>query len=99
MMLKDVLKWNKRVSAVYALGIWTMIGSYAYYQYTSGDEDKPGKRKERVEEQEDPNQVVYVTPHTKTVIVYKEDFVPYSTRILSFIKSFSGGPGTGDSDK
>ncbi|XP_035032621.2 small integral membrane protein 26 [Hippoglossus stenolepis] len=97
MKLDDVLKWNKRVSAVYAVGIWTMIGSYAYSKYTGRNEDKPAKREEKVEE--DPKQVVYVTAHTKTIIVYKEDFVPYSTRIYNFIKSFGGGPGSGDRDK
>lgn len=48
------------------------------------------------QEEEDENTVVYKTPHSKTVIVYKKDFVPYTTRIYNFIKSFSSEPGTGD---
>lgn len=43
-MLKDFVKWNTRVSAVYALGIWTMVGSYAYFKYTGRYDDPTGKR-------------------------------------------------------
>ncbi|GLD61118.1 small integral membrane protein 26-like protein [Lates japonicus] len=83
---------------MYALGIWTMIGSFAYFKYTGRFEDTPVK-KEEVQEQEDPNQVVHRTPHNKTVITYKKDFVPYSSRIYTFIRSFSSDPGTGDNEK
>uniref|UniRef100_UPI0037E7E948 small integral membrane protein 26-like n=1 Tax=Semicossyphus pulcher TaxID=241346 RepID=UPI0037E7E948 len=103
MKFKDLTKWNTRVSAVYAVGIWTMIGTYAFFKYTGRYEDTPVKKKEEEEEEvqqpEDPNQFVYKTAHTKTVIVYKKDFVPYNTRIYNFIKSFSSEPGTKDSDK
>lgn len=51
---------------------------------------------EDLQEEEDENTVVYKTPHSKTVITYKKDFVPYTTRIYNFIKSFSSEPGTGD---
>lgn len=43
MKFKDLAKWNTRVSAVYAVGIWTMIGSYAYFKYTGHYEDTPGE--------------------------------------------------------
>ncbi|XP_040892437.1 small integral membrane protein 26-like [Toxotes jaculatrix] len=99
MPFKDALKWNKRVSAVYALGVWTMIGSYAYYKYTGRYEDTAVQKEEEVEEQENPNKVVYQTAHSKTVMVYKKDFVPYSSRIYNFITSFSSQPGTGDGEK
>ncbi|MEQ2212935.1 hypothetical protein XENOCAPTIV_007077, partial [Xenoophorus captivus] len=39
MKFRDVMKWNSRVSAVYAVGIWTMVGSYAYYKYTGRFDD------------------------------------------------------------
>lgn len=46
MKLKDMVKWNTRVSALYALGIWTMISSYAYYRYTGQyDETLPGEER------------------------------------------------------
>lgn len=51
------------------------------------------------EEVLDPNTVVYKSGHNKTVITYKKDFDPYTTRIYNFIKSFSDEPGSGDSDK
>ncbi|XP_071360516.1 small integral membrane protein 26-like [Trachinotus anak] len=98
MSLNDVAKWNKRASIVYALGIWSMIGSYAYFKYTGRYEDTQVS-KEDAQKQEDPNQLVHQTVHTKTVITYKKDFVPYSTRIYNFIRSFSSEPGTGDSEK
>lgn len=53
-------------------------------------------KKEDVQEPDDPNEVVYQTAHTKTIVVYKKDFVPYTTRIHNLIKSFSSEPGTGD---
>uniref|UniRef100_A0A3B5K1C0 Small integral membrane protein 26 n=1 Tax=Takifugu rubripes TaxID=31033 RepID=A0A3B5K1C0_TAKRU len=81
MSLNDVSKWHKRMSVVYAFGVWSMIASYAFFKYTGRYDDAP---------------VVYKTPHSKTVIIYKKDFVPYTTRIYNFIKSFSGEPGTGD---
>uniref|UniRef100_A0A3Q2EE73 Small integral membrane protein 26 n=1 Tax=Cyprinodon variegatus TaxID=28743 RepID=A0A3Q2EE73_CYPVA len=93
MNFKDLMKWNSRVSALYAVGIWTMLGSY-----------KPITKlsfsilvSKEIEDIEEPNKQIYQTAHSKTVIIYKnkEDFVPYSTRIYSFIKSLTGGPGDG----
>lgn len=43
-----------------------------------------------------PNEFVYETPHTKTIIIYKENFVPFTTRIYNFITSFSGSSENGD---
>lgn len=102
MALKDLMKWNTRVSAMYALGIWTMIGSYALLSYTGHYEIRRVKKdeEEEVQQVEDvSNQVVYQTPHSKTTIIYKKDFVPFTTRINNFFSSFSGGPGSGDGDK
>ncbi|XP_053190252.1 small integral membrane protein 26-like [Scomber japonicus] len=97
MTFKDLSKWNTRMSAVYAAGVWTMLCSYAYYSYT-GRYDKAVK--EEVEpEPENPNQFVYESAHSKTIIVYKENFVPYTTRIYNFVKSFSSGPESGGSEK
>ncbi|XP_038125900.1 small integral membrane protein 26-like [Cyprinodon tularosa] len=95
MNFKDLMKWNSRVSALYAVGIWTMLGSYAYFRHTGRYTD-PEVSKE-IEDIEEPNKQIYQTAHSKTVIIYKnkEDFVPYSTRIYSFIKSLTGGPGDG----
>uniref|UniRef100_A0A8C6KA87 Long intergenic non-protein coding RNA 493 n=2 Tax=Nothobranchius furzeri TaxID=105023 RepID=A0A8C6KA87_NOTFU len=102
-MFKDVMKWNTRMSAVYALGIWTMVGSYAYIKYTSPKDDVSAPVEE---EPDDPNKHIYQGKHLRSVVIYKKDFVPYSTRIYNFIKSFSegtesrpgaaSGPGQGD---
>ncbi|XP_054461265.1 small integral membrane protein 26-like [Anoplopoma fimbria] len=99
MPFRDLLKWNTRVSAVYAVGIWTMVGSYALVRFSRRHEEPPVKKEEEFQEPEDPNQVVHLTAHSKTVIVYRKDFVPYSTRIYNFLRSFSGGPERGDGDK
>ncbi|XP_030006727.1 small integral membrane protein 26-like [Sphaeramia orbicularis] len=90
MKFNELKKWNTRASAVYAVGIWTMIGSYAYLKYTGKYDDFV--KTDDIEEPEDPNQVVYQSPHSKTVIVYKKDFVPYTTRIYNFTQSFIRGP-------
>ncbi|XP_029920904.1 small integral membrane protein 26-like [Myripristis murdjan] len=97
MTFKDLAKWNTRVSILYAVGVWSMVGSYAYYRYHGYfDENTVKKEEEETTVPVNPREKVYETAHTKTIIVYKEDFVPYSTRIYNFIKSFSGEPGTGD---
>ncbi|XP_028272893.1 small integral membrane protein 26-like [Parambassis ranga] len=101
MTFKDGVRWNVRMSAVYALGVWTMIGSYAFFKYTGRWEGLPVKTEEEKEkeEEEDPNRVVYKTEHTKSVIVYKKDFVPYTTRLYNLIKPYMGDSGGGDGDK
>lgn len=100
MELKKLLKWNNKASVVYAVGVWTMIGSYFYFRYTGKYDDlKVQKPKAEDEERENPNQVVYETAHSKTVITYKKDFVPYGTRFMNFINSFSGGAGPEDNSK
>uniref|UniRef100_A0A3B4TLD3 Small integral membrane protein 26 n=1 Tax=Seriola dumerili TaxID=41447 RepID=A0A3B4TLD3_SERDU len=95
MTLSDLPKWNKRAAAVYAFGIWTMIGSYAYFRYTGRYEDKPGK----IQCETAVSVVISLTLHSKTILTYKKDFVPYSTRIYNFIRSFSSEPGTGGDEK
>ncbi|XP_061628136.1 small integral membrane protein 26-like [Phyllopteryx taeniolatus] len=100
MTLKDVTKWNRIVSTVYAMGVWTMIGSFAYFHYTGrfkNSTDSAQNEEERTEKPKDRNEVLHQTAHTKTIILYKKDFVPYTTRIYNFFQSFTGGPSTGDS--
>ncbi|KAJ0033440.1 hypothetical protein NQD34_000547 [Periophthalmus magnuspinnatus] len=88
MEMKQFMRWNARASAVYAVGVWTMVGSYFYFKYTG--------KLDMLDEIENPNEVVYKTAHSKSVIVYKKDFVPYKTRLTNFIESFTGGAATGD---
>ncbi|XP_072319693.1 small integral membrane protein 26-like [Eucyclogobius newberryi] len=94
METKKVLQWNTRMSALYALGVWTMVGSYFYFKYTGKYDDlEPPTPKP---EAKNPNEVVYQTAHTNSVIIYKKDFVPFTTRIMNFIESFTGGAAPGD---
>lgn len=86
MKIKDAVRWNIGASVVYAAGIWTMIGYYGYMKYTGGFEQSPQKESREEEVVQDENTVVYTTPHTKTFIVYKQDFVPYTTRIYNFFR-------------
>lgn len=44
---KEVMKWNKKASIVYAIGAWTMVGSYFYFRYTGKFDDLPGKKDTR----------------------------------------------------
>ncbi|XP_061833376.1 small integral membrane protein 26-like [Nerophis lumbriciformis] len=97
MTLKNVKNWHKGLSAVYALGVWTMIVSYGYYRYTGRLDDLPSQIEEESPDKTNPKNVFHQTAHTKTIIIYKNDFVPYTTRIYNFVQSFIGGPGSGDS--
>lgn len=96
-MTNDIVKWNKRMSVIYAIGVWSMLGSYGYYVYTRGDE-YPLKKSDIEEQPPNPNEAVFETAHTKTTIVYKENFVPYSTRIVRLFKSLIGATTTDDQD-
>ncbi|XP_034543737.1 small integral membrane protein 26-like [Notolabrus celidotus] len=98
MGIQDMMKWNVRASALYAVGVWTMIGSYGFLKYSGRLEDVPEVKTEDEEVPENLERVVHETAHSKTVIYYKKDFVPYHIRISNFIKSFTSGPKTGDDD-
>ncbi|XP_034087708.1 LOW QUALITY PROTEIN: small integral membrane protein 26-like [Gymnodraco acuticeps] len=88
MHVNTLLKWNKRMAIVYATGVWTMIGTFIFYKYTGRYEDMPVKKEEEVPLPEDKTQLLFLTEHSKVVMVYSKDFVPYTTRIYNFISSF-----------
>ncbi|XP_068178132.1 small integral membrane protein 26-like [Antennarius striatus] len=102
MSSKGVLWWNTRLSLLYAFGIWTMLGSIGYMKFSGHLEDASGKKEEEIEERkeekeaENLRQAVHDNGYFKTVVVYKKDFVPYSTRISNFISRFRREPGTED---
>ncbi|CAB1344618.1 unnamed protein product [Coregonus sp. 'balchen'] len=96
MQIKEIVKWNVRVSMLYAFGIWTLLGTYGYYQYMGRNEEKPVKE-EKEEEPPNPREVTIQSAHMKTTIIYKENFVPYSTRIYNFVSSLSGDSASADS--
>ena len=41
MQITDIVKWNKRVSLIYAVGVWTLMGTYGFYTYTGHYDIKP----------------------------------------------------------
>ncbi|XP_037546051.1 small integral membrane protein 26 [Nematolebias whitei] len=86
MKIEDAMQWKTRGSIVYAVGIWTMIGTYGYLKYTG----RLDNVKVEVEEVENTNKKVFQSKYGKTEIIRKENFVPYSTRIFRFITSFTG---------
>ncbi|KAG5278661.1 hypothetical protein AALO_G00101400 [Alosa alosa] len=90
MPISDVFKWKKRASLMYAVGAWTICGSLAYYRYSHKE---PLVTATPVEEEDKENVKKYQGTHHKTTVVYKEEFVPYSTRLLNLLKS----PATEDS--
>ncbi|XP_030166034.1 small integral membrane protein 26 [Lynx canadensis] len=83
--------WYRRMSAVYALGAWTLLGSLIFLGRKKSTvpgnevEQKDVARNEMLE----PPKGFYV----ETIVTYKEDFVPVTDRILNFWKSWTGGPG------
>lgn len=84
---------------MYAIGVWSMLGSYGYYVYTRGDEYLFKKSDMNEEEQPpNPDEAVFETAHTKTTIVYKDNFVPYRTRIVNLLQFLTGATPTDDQD-
>ncbi|XP_028830056.1 uncharacterized protein LOC114786774 isoform X1 [Denticeps clupeoides] len=50
----DVVKWNKRVSLLYAIGAWTMFGSCGYYWYARRSEPRgKGLRRRRLDRRQE----------------------------------------------
>ncbi|XP_042522383.1 small integral membrane protein 26 [Dipodomys spectabilis] len=87
--------WYKRLSLVYALGAWTLLGSVFYLdrkQAPSGHE---------VEQKDDSTSEMPVSIeksellkgiYVETIVTYKKDFVPVTDKILNYFKSWTGGP-------
>ncbi|KAM5304200.1 small integral membrane protein 26 [Glossophaga mutica] len=79
--------WYKRMSVVYALGAWTTLGSLIFF---GRKKSKPlGGELEQKDEITEPPKGFYV----ETIVTYKEDFVPITEKILSYWRSWTGGPG------
>ncbi|XP_025788209.1 small integral membrane protein 26 isoform X2 [Puma concolor] len=79
--------WYRRMSAVYALGAWTLLGSLIFLDR---------KSKVPVEQKDVARNEMLEAPkgfYVETIVTYKEDFVPVTDRILNFWKSWTGGPG------
>ncbi|EGV95397.1 small integral membrane protein 26 [Cricetulus griseus] len=96
--------WYKRMSFVYAIGAWSVLGSAIFFtrnQKASGDgvEQKDGSRNETPvltseasdleREINEPIEGSYV----ERFVQYSEESVPVTQRILDYLKSWTGGPG------
>ncbi|XP_071077902.1 small integral membrane protein 26 [Desmodus rotundus] len=79
--------WYRRMSAVYALGAWTILGSLIFL---GRKKSKPlGGELEQKDEIAELPKGFYV----ETIVTCKEDFVPITEKILNYWKSWTGGPG------
>ncbi|KAB0354795.1 hypothetical protein FD755_022254 [Muntiacus reevesi] len=76
----QALSWYRRMSVVYGLGAWTLLGSLIFLI-----EQKDASRNELSE----PPKGFYV----ETIVTYREDFVPVTARIINYLKSWASGPG------
>ncbi|XP_053565280.1 small integral membrane protein 26 [Bombina bombina] len=103
MNIKEYMRWNKRFSLVYAFGVWSMIGTYALYHYKKKRE-KAAKIQEKGVEEELQEDILPLESkaeerkpgfHAGHSIAYKDNFVPYSTRIYNFVNPlFRSSPDT-----
>ncbi|XP_059561429.1 small integral membrane protein 26 [Myotis daubentonii] len=96
--------WYRRMSSVYALGTWTLLGALIFSGRKKskplGDEveqkdvstyesPESGDELDLRKEITEPPKGFYV----ETIVTYKEDFVPMTDKILNYWKSWTGGPG------
>lgn len=78
MNLKDIVKWNVRVSLLYAVGIWTMLGTYGYFQL-----EMKWKKKEQTD---DPaNGIVYFRPLNKQFLILHKRLINESVTKNMFV--------------
>ncbi|KAL1005904.1 hypothetical protein UPYG_G00065390 [Umbra pygmaea] len=97
MKFKDISKLNLRLSMLYAVGIYSLLGAYGYYEYVGRNDEKPAIKAKK-EEPPNPKIVTFQSAHLKTTIIYREEnFVPYSTRIYNFLTNFKGTTASADS--
>ncbi|KAM5178452.1 small integral membrane protein 26 [Callospermophilus lateralis] len=83
--------WYRRMSVVYALGTWTLLGSTFYFVQKK---KPPGNE---VEQKDVSTSEIPESPkqfYVETIVTYKEDFVPYTTKILEYLKSWTGSSGS-----
>nr|XP_020728221.1 uncharacterized protein LOC110124151 [Odocoileus virginianus texanus] len=91
MRLAQALSWYRRMSVVYGLGAWTLLGSLIFLSQKKSK--PPGDKVEQKDasrnELSEPPKGFYV----ETIVTYREDFVPVTARIINYLKSWTSGPG------
>ncbi|XP_038604454.1 small integral membrane protein 26 [Tachyglossus aculeatus] len=93
------VRWYRRMAVLYAMGAWTTLGSaflLHWMRAQSQSQPQPAQTGDEEEGKEehppdipDPRKGFYV----ETTFTYRENFVPYTTRIFNLLKSLTGGPG------
>ncbi|XP_036041484.1 small integral membrane protein 26 [Onychomys torridus] len=92
--------WYRRMSVVYAIGAWSVLGSAIFMtrnQKASGEGAEPKDDDSRNEspvsnlekEINEPVEGLFV----KTYVKYSENSVPVTQRIVDYLRSWTGGPG------
>ncbi|XP_023374149.1 small integral membrane protein 26-like [Otolemur garnettii] len=83
--------WYRRMSVVYALGAWTLLGSV----FILNKKKHKLPDNEESQKNDSTNELLEPLPecYVETIVTYREDFVPVTDRILDYLKSWTGGPG------
>ncbi|XP_065777375.1 small integral membrane protein 26 [Muntiacus reevesi] len=87
----QALSWYRRMSVVYGLGAWTLLGSLIFLSQKKSKQpgDKVEQKDASRNELSEPPKGFYV----ETIVTYREDFVPVTARIINYLKSWASGPG------
>ncbi|KAM6144348.1 small integral membrane protein 26 [Erethizon dorsatum] len=96
MQQRQALAWYRRLSVVYGLGTWTLFGSLFYFY---GKKKTPSESPE-VEQNDLPRSEseIELEPlkgfYVETIVLYKEDYVPFTERIHNIVKKWTGDSGS-----
>ncbi|XP_042189255.1 uncharacterized protein LOC103181675 [Callorhinchus milii] len=108
MGVRDIARWNVRVSLLYAVGVWTMLGSYGFFEMKRRREKRSTSTAppsapppeptctEELREELQTNTVPEEDPVKTTIataITLKENYEPLSSRIYRYILGYSDKPG------
>ncbi|CAO2578523.1 Small integral membrane protein 26 [Lemmus lemmus] len=96
--------WYRRMSVVYAIGAWWVLGSAIFFTRSQkepgyGEEQKDGWRDEAplsTCEDSDLDREISETlegPYVQTFAKYPNNFISVTQRITDYLKSWTGGPG------
>ncbi|KAM4842018.1 small integral membrane protein 26 [Thomomys bottae] len=87
MAAQSATVWYRRMSFLYALGTWSLLGSLFILNGKTSTGDEVEQKDDSIEKPE-PRKGFYV----ETIVTYKENFVPITDKILNYLKSWTGGP-------
>ncbi|XP_021050684.1 small integral membrane protein 26 [Mus pahari] len=95
--------WYRRMSFVYALGAWSVLGSAFFLsrkkKASDCEDQEDGTRNETpLSTSEDSDLAMERVEHregfyVKSFLKYSENSVPVTQRILTYLKSWTDGPG------